>query len=140
MKAPKQKSGRALLRFGRECLRAKQNLSPADYAAWKRQQPQLRHEAHPDRVVTDLDRRYIKLALLPVLWKFQRQLPNTGISTLRELAKLGEEKLRYLFTVGLIGPGTTRAEVDTLRTAQYQPGKAVASRHKSKLKSDEARS
>ena len=132
MKAPKQKIGRKLLRFGRRCLRAKQTLSAADYELWKRQQPQLRHEAHPDRVVTDLDRRYIKLASVPVLWKFQRQLPNTGISTLRELSKLGEEKLQYLFAEGLIGPETTRAQIDTLRTAQHPQGKSVAPRHKPK--------
>lgn len=130
MKAAKQKNGRALLRFGRQCLRAKQTLSPEAYEQWKRQQPHLRHEAHPDRVVVDLDRRYVKLASMPVLWTFQRQLPNTGISTLRELAKLGEEKLRYLFAAGLINPSTTRAEVDTLRTAQHPQGRAVAPRHR----------
>lgn len=130
MKALKQKNGRALLRLGRRCLDAKRTLSSADYERWKRKQPLLRHEARPDEIVVDLDVRLIHLASMPVLQEFAHRLPNTGVATLRELPKLGEVWLRCLFTVGLVGPSTTRAQIDALRGLQQ--GKPVAPRHKPK--------
>ena len=130
MKHPKEKDGPALLRFGKRCWGAKQTLSAADYKRWKTLQPQLRHEAHPERVVTELDRRYIRLAKMQVLWRNEHKLPNTGIAALRELSKLSEEKLAYLFAANLIGPSSTRSQIDSLRTAQHPRGRAVAPRHR----------
>lgn len=128
MKAPKLKRGRDLLRLGQRCRDARRDMSPPDYVAWKRQQPLLRHESHPDEIVVDLDIRLIHLADMPVLQEFEHKLPDTGIGTLRELSKLGEVWLRVLFTANLIGPATTRAQVDALRGLQQ--GRPVASRHR----------
>jgi hypothetical protein len=130
MKAPKRKSGRELLSLGRECLRAKRELPPADYRQWKRKHPLLRHESRPDQVVRDLDVRLAHLAAMPVLWEFKHRLPDTGIATLRELPKLGEIWLRALFEASLIGPWTTRKQIDVLRALQQR--KPVAPRHRSK--------
>ena len=90
MKAHKPKFGRELLALGWQCRRARRDMSPADYVAWKRQQPLLRHESRPDEIVVDLDIRLIHLADMPVLQEFEDKLPDTGIATLRELSKLGE--------------------------------------------------
>lgn len=128
MKAPELKSGRELLSPGKQCQRAKRDMSPEAYEEWKRQQPLLRHEARPDEVVVDLDTRLIHLADMPVLREFEHKLPDTGIGTLRELSKLGEVWLRVLFEADLIGPSTTRGQVDALRGLQQ--GKPVAPRHK----------
>lgn len=128
MKSPKIKLGRDLLRLGRKCANAKREMSPAEYAEWKRQQPLLRHEARPDEVVRDLDVRLIHLASMSVLQEFEDKLPDTGIATLRELPKLGEVWLRVLFKVDLIGRPTTRQQLDALRG--LMTGRPVAPRHR----------
>ena len=130
MKAHTSQNGRELLRLGQRCREARRNLPSAEYEQWKRQQPLLRHEARPDEVVVDLDVRLAHLASMPVLREFEHRLPNTGVATLRELPKLGEAWLRCLFEAGLIGPSTTRAQIDALRALQQ--GKPVAPRHKPK--------
>jgi hypothetical protein len=130
MKTLKEKNGSVLLHFGKKCWDAQRTLSAADYEKWKRSQRQLWHEAHPGQLVVDLDTRYIRLAKMAILWEFEHCLPNTGIGTMRELSKLGEVKLRYLFENGLVNPRTTRLQIDGFKSMQYPGGRSVAPRHR----------
>ena len=128
MKALKPKDVGALRRLGQQYLAAKRNMSRAEFAQWKRQQAAFRHEARPDKITVDIAARLAHLAAMPGLKKFEHKLPSTGVSTLRELPKLGEFWLEKLFEVDLIGPQTTRAQIDVLRG--LQTGKPVAPRHR----------
>jgi hypothetical protein len=127
MKALKRKSAHELL-LGRQYRDAKQKMSPAEFEQWRSQQPLLRHEARPDRVIVDLDKRLARLDAMPVTQKYKGKLPCTGVSTARELSKLGAFWLEKLLEVGLIHPGTTRVQIDVLRG--LQTGKPVAPRHR----------
>jgi hypothetical protein len=104
-------------------------LSPAEYEAFKYNEPELRHEAEArsGEVTKDKAERLIRLALMPVLWNDIDRLPQTGWGTLRELSKLNEDALRCLFPHGSIGPYSTRENIDALRSAQKS--KNVAPRH-----------
>jgi hypothetical protein len=130
MKALKRKSAHELLLIGRQYRDAKQKMSPAEFEQWRSQRPELQHEARPDQVVTDLDKRLAHLEAMAVSRKFKHKLPCTGVAALRELSKIGEFWLEKLFEVDLIGPWTTRAQVDVLRG--LQTNKPVAPRHKPK--------
>jgi hypothetical protein len=130
MKALKRKRAPELLLIGGQYRAAKRKLSPADFAQWRKERPELRHEAKPDKVITDLDKRLARLAAMPVAQKYKDQLPCTGVAALRELSKLGAFWLEKSLEVGLIHPGTTRAQIDVLRG--LQTGKPVAPRHKPK--------
>ena len=133
MKAPRRKSAHDLLPIGRQIRAAKQKMTPAEFAQWRKQRSELRHEAKPDRVVIDLDKRLARLsAMFEGSQRFKHKLPCTGIATLRELSKLGAFWLEKSLEVDLIGPPTTRAQVDVLRG--LQTGKPVAPRHKRKAK------
>ena len=96
LKALKRKSAHDLLLIGRQYKAAKRSMSPAEFEQWRSERHELRHEAHPDQVVTDLDKRLAHLAAIPWLKEFEHKLPNAGVSTLRELTKLGEFWLRRL--------------------------------------------
>ena len=132
MKALKRKTAHELLLVGRQVRDAKQKMSPAEFEQWRSQRPELRHEARVDRIITDLDKRLARLDAMfdatPGLRRFKHKLPCTGVATLRELSKLGAFWLEKLLEVDLIGPGTTRAQVDVLRG--LQTGKSVAPRHR----------
>ena len=132
MKALKRKLAHELLLARQQYRAAKRSMSPAEFKQWRSQRPELRHEAKPDQTVTDLDGRLAHLAAMvemtPGLKNYQDQLPCTGVSTARELSKIGEFWLEKLLEVGLITRSTTRAQVDVLRG--LQTGKPVAPRHK----------
>jgi hypothetical protein len=133
MKTLKRKRAPELLSIGRQYRAAKRKLSPDEFEQWRSQRPELRHEARPDQVITDLDKRLARLAAMPVAQKYKDQLPCTGVAALRELSKLGEFWLEKLLEVDLIHPGTTRAQIDVLRGLQTD--RPVAPRHKRKAKS-----
>jgi hypothetical protein len=132
MKALKRKSARELLLIGRQYRNAKEKMSPTEFAEWRSQRPELRHEARVDETVVDLDKRLARLDAMfdatPGLRKYRDRLPCTGVSAARELSKLGEFWLEKLLEVGLINPQTTRAQIDALRG--LQTGKPVAPRHR----------
>jgi hypothetical protein len=129
MKTPKEQNGAKLLQFGKLCMEMKRDLSSQSYQQWKKGQSQLWHEAYPGRVLADMDSRYIRLARMQVLWDHIDKLPCTGIATLRELSKLGEDKLRHLFEIGLIDRQTTRQHIDGFRALELPKNKIVAARH-----------
>jgi hypothetical protein len=133
VKTPKRKSAHDLLLIGRQYRDAKRKLSPEQFAQWRKERPELRHEARPDRVIVDLDRRLAALAAMPVAQKYKHKMPCTGVSTLRELSKFGNAALEALFEVDLFGPNTTRLQADVLYG--LITGKPVAPRHKRKPKS-----
>jgi len=130
MKALKRKNAHDLLLIGQQYRDAKRKLSPEQFAQWRKERPELRHEARPDRVITDLDKRLAALAAMPVAQKYKHKLPCTGVSTLRELPKFGNAALEALFEVDVFGPGTTRRQVDVVYG--LITGKPVAPRHRPK--------
>jgi hypothetical protein len=132
MKALKRKSARELLLIGRQVRDAERTTPQPALEQWRTQRPELRHEAHPDKTVVDLDKRLVRLAAMfdasPGLRRFKHKLPCTGVAALRELSKLGAFWLEKLLEVDLIGPQTTRAQIDVLRG--LQTGRPVAPRHR----------
>jgi hypothetical protein len=74
MKALKRKSAHELLLAGQQYRAAKRSMSPAEFEQWRSQRPELRHEAHPDQVVSDLDKRLAHLDAMSVSRKFKHKL------------------------------------------------------------------
>jgi hypothetical protein len=132
VKSLKHKRASDLLLIGRQYRDAKRKMSPDEFAQWRSQRPELRHESKPDQVVIDLDKRLARLAAMPVAQKYKHKLPCTGVSTLRELSKFGNAALEALFEVDVFGPGTTRLQVDVVYG--LIAGRPVAPRHRSKPK------
>lgn len=127
MRKPTEKDPKILIALGDRLAKAKQELPPDGYDAFKRREPELQHETKPGRLVVDKDQRLRRLAAMPVIRDNIDKLPR-GWGVLRELAKLGEATLRCLFERGAIGPSTTREDLDRQRTGQKKAN--VAERHR----------
>jgi hypothetical protein len=127
MKRPKEKDPKVLIALGERLIKAKRELSAADYEAFKYNEPELRHEARPEEVTVDKAEQLARLASMPAVRDNIDKLPRTGWAALRELSKLNETALRCLFARGAIGPHSTREDIDRLRTAQTS--RNVAPRH-----------
>jgi hypothetical protein len=130
VKRPTEKDPKVLIALGARLAEAKRTLSPDAYDAFKRREPELRHEAEPWRVAHDKAQRLIKIASLLALRDNVDKLPWTGWGTLRELPKLGETTLRCLLERGAINRLSTREDVDqnvrTWRRAMWAIGNGGA--------------
>jgi hypothetical protein len=122
-----EKNPKILIALGVRLAEAKRTLSPDGYDAFNRREPELWHEAKPGQLVADKDQRLIRLASMQVLRDNIDRMPWTGLSTLRELPKLGEPALRCLFARGAINRSSTREDIDWLRSVQKLSN--VAARH-----------
>lgn len=127
MRRPIEKDPKALIALGERLAKAKRELSPDGYDAFKRREPELQHETKPGRLVADKDQRLRRLASMPVIRANIDKLP-WGWSALRQLSPLGKQTLRCLFERGAIGPSTTREDLDRQRTGQKKAN--VAERHR----------
>jgi hypothetical protein len=128
MKRPREKDPRKLIELGARLAEAKRTLPAIEYDAFKRREPELRHEAKPGQLTRDKDGRLIRIASIPALRENIGSLPWVGWGGLRELSKLGESTLRCLLERGTINRRSTRADIDDLRSAQKRGH--VAERHR----------
>jgi hypothetical protein len=123
-----EKNPKNLIALGARLAEAKQTLPPDGYDAFKRREPELRHETKPWKVANDKAQRLIRIASIQALRDNVDKLPRTGWAALRELPKLSEPVLRCLLERGAINPSSTREDIDRFRSAQKRAN--VAERHK----------